>query len=76
MWSSGSTCVSNTSNRVTSFNFLSNPNINSVGALISVMSSGGMRFGAGTTADYTAYEAFYQQFRAYEDQLSRSVGAK
>lgn len=53
-----------------------NPNINSVGALISVMSSGGMRFGAGTTADYTAYEAFYQQFRAYEDQLSRSVGAK
>ncbi len=53
-----------------------NPNITSVGALIAVMTTGGMKFGGANSPDISAYDAFYQQFRAYEDQLSRSVGAK
>ena len=53
-----------------------NPNITSIGGLIAVMTTSGMKFGGANSPDIAAYDAFYQQFRAYEDQLSRSVGAK
>lgn len=54
----------------------SNPKINSVSALVTQMTSTGMKFGPANTADIAAYRSFYQLFRSYEDNLSRSVGAR
>ncbi len=52
------------------------PQASTVGGLVAQMTATGMRFGPATTPDIASYRAFYQQFRAYEDNLSRSVGAR
>ena len=68
--------ISEPSNSVLFLNPANNPNINSVGGLIAQMTTMGMKFGPANSADVSAYRSFYQMFRSYEDNLSRSVGAR
>jgi len=68
--------ISEPSNSVLFLNPANNPNVNSVGGLIAQMTTTGMKFGPANSADVSAYRSFYQLFRSYEDNLSRSVGAR
>jgi|GEM_PF-284841 len=68
--------IAEPSNAVLFLNPGNNPKVNSVGALVGQMTTGGMKFGPANSADVAAYRSFYQLFRSYEDNLSRSVGAR